>query len=85
MPKSSDSNKTVHIITKRMIAAGKAPNYRKIAAELGVPPAEGQKAVAVEVRDCKIGSENQKRADRPCFRSLWKMGEQGGGVLLKSA
>ena len=30
---------------ERMIATGKAPNYTEIAAELGVPPSEGQKAL----------------------------------------
>jgi hypothetical protein len=45
MPKSSDLNKTFHIIMERMIATGKAPNYTEIAADLGVSPTEGQKAL----------------------------------------
>lgn len=35
--------KTYHFIMERMIDAGKAPDYREIAAELGVDPEEGRK------------------------------------------
>ncbi len=45
MHSSSDLNKTFHFIMERVIATGKAPDYTEIAAELGVTPAEGQKAL----------------------------------------
>ncbi len=45
MSKSSDLNKTFHIIMERMIATGKAPDYTEIATELGVSPTEGQKTL----------------------------------------
>lgn len=45
MHSSSDLDKTYHIIIERIIATGKAPSYTEIAAELGVPPANGQKAL----------------------------------------
>lgn len=32
-----------HIIMERMVATGQAPHYTAIAAELGVPPAEGRR------------------------------------------
>ena len=45
MSESSDLNKTFHFIMERVIATGKAPDYTEIAAELGVAPAGGQKAL----------------------------------------
>ena len=45
MPKSVQLTKTFHIIIERMISTGLAPNYSEIAAELGVSPSEGQKAL----------------------------------------
>lgn len=45
MSESSEANKTFHFIMERIIATGKAPDYTDIAAELGVAPAEGQKAL----------------------------------------
>lgn len=34
-----------HIIMKRMVETGQAPHYTEIAAELGVSPEEGRKAM----------------------------------------
>jgi hypothetical protein len=45
MSESSELNKTFHFIMERLIATGQAPVYTEIAAELGVAPAEGQKAL----------------------------------------
>ena len=45
MPESSELNNTFHFIMERLIATGKAPDYTAIAVELGVAPAEGQKAL----------------------------------------
>ena len=45
MSKSSDLNKTFHIIMERMVSTGQAPDYKEIAAEMCVTPAEGQKTV----------------------------------------
>jgi hypothetical protein len=38
-------DKIYHIIIKRMVAAGQAPHYTELAAELGVTPEEGRKAL----------------------------------------
>ena len=38
MRKSSQLDKTFHIIIEQMIATGQAPHYTEIAAELGVSP-----------------------------------------------
>ena len=40
-----DLNKIFSLIMERMIATGQAPNYTEIAAELGVSPSEGRKAL----------------------------------------
>ena len=45
MPESSRLDQTFHIIIERMIETGQAPHFTEIAAELGVSPAEGQKAL----------------------------------------
>jgi hypothetical protein len=45
MPKSKHLNKTFHIIIEQMIVTGQAPDHTAIAAELGVPPSEGRKAL----------------------------------------
>jgi hypothetical protein len=45
MPKSKHFTETFHIIIERMIATGQAPNYTEIAAQLGVSPFEGRKAL----------------------------------------
>jgi hypothetical protein len=45
MPKPSQRDKTFHIIMERMIATGQAPHYTEIAAELGVSPKKGRKAL----------------------------------------
>ena len=45
MPKSKYLTETFNIIIERMIATGQAPNYTEIAAELGVSPSEGRKAL----------------------------------------
>ena len=45
MAQSPDLNKTFHVTTEWMIATGKASSYTEIAAELGVPATEGQKAL----------------------------------------
>jgi hypothetical protein len=38
-------DKTFHIIMMRMVETGQAPHYTEIAAELGVRPDEGRKAL----------------------------------------
>ncbi len=38
-------NKTFHIIIERMVETGQAPHYTELAAELGVTPEEGRKAL----------------------------------------
>jgi len=45
MTKSKQSDQTFHFILERMIATGQAPHYTEIAAELGVSPPEGRKAL----------------------------------------
>lgn len=45
MSKSSGLNKTFHIIMEQIVGTGQAPDYTEIAAEMGVTPAEGQKAI----------------------------------------
>ena len=45
MSEFSQSDKTFHIIMKRMVETGVAPHYTEIAAGLGVPPEEGRKAL----------------------------------------
>ena len=45
MNKSSKLEKTFHIIIKRMKETGQAPHYTELAAELGVTPDEGKKAL----------------------------------------
>ena len=45
MSEPTQSDKTFHIILERMIATGQAPHYTEIAAELGVSPQEGRRAV----------------------------------------
>ena len=43
MPKSSELDKTFHIIIEKMIATGQAPHHTEIASALGVPPEKGRK------------------------------------------
>jgi hypothetical protein len=38
-------DKTFHFIMKRMVESGVAPHYTELAAELGVSPEEGKKAL----------------------------------------
>ena len=38
-------DQTFHIIVERMIDTGQAPHFTEIAAELGVSPAEGRRAL----------------------------------------
>ena len=45
MSEFSQSDKTFHIIMKRMVETGVAPHYTEIAAGLGVSPEEGRKAL----------------------------------------
>ena len=45
MPKKSELDQTFHTIMERMIATGQAPHFTEIAAELGVPPTKGRKAL----------------------------------------
>lgn len=45
MPKSSQMDRTFHIIMEKIIATGQAPHYTEIAAGLDVTPAEGRKAL----------------------------------------
>lgn len=45
MPEPSRLDQTFHIIMNRMVATGKAPHFTEIAAELGVPPADGRQAL----------------------------------------
>ena len=45
MTESDVLNKTFHIIMQRMVKTGQAPYYTEIAAELGVPPEDGRKAL----------------------------------------
>ena len=45
MPKKSQLDQTFHTIMERMIATGQAPHFTEIAAELGVAPTKGRKAL----------------------------------------
>ena len=45
MSETSQMDQTFHIIMKRFVEMGQAPHYTEIAAELGVSPEEGRKAV----------------------------------------
>lgn len=45
MNESSELDRTFQIVMKRMVKTGQAPHYTEIAAELGVPPEEGRKAM----------------------------------------
>ena len=45
MSETSQMDKTFHIIMKRFVETGQAPHYIEIAAESGVSPEEGRKAV----------------------------------------
>ena len=45
MSEVTQLDKTFHIIMKRMVETGQAPHYTEIAAELGVSPEEGRKAL----------------------------------------
>jgi hypothetical protein len=45
MDDTSRLDKTYHIIIKRMVETGQAPHYTELAAELGVTPEEGKKAL----------------------------------------
>ena len=45
MTESSQFDQIFHIIMKRMVETGQAPHYTEIAAELGVSPEEGRKAL----------------------------------------
>ena len=45
MSESSVLDKMFHIIMQRMVKTGQAPHYTEIAAELGVPPEDGRKAL----------------------------------------
>jgi hypothetical protein len=45
MSKKINFDKIFQIIMERIIVTGQAPDYREIAAEMGVTPEEGQKAV----------------------------------------
>ena len=45
MSESSVLDKTFHIILQRLVKTGQAPHYTEIAAELGVSPEDGRKAL----------------------------------------
>ena len=45
MNDQSNLDKSFHIIIKRMVETGQAPHYTELAAELGVSPEEGRKAL----------------------------------------
>jgi len=45
MSKPTRLDKTFKIIMKRMVETGQAPHYIELAAELGVTPEEGRKAL----------------------------------------
>lgn len=45
MPKPNVLDQTFHIIIEKLIATGQAPHYTEIAAELGVLPEQGRKAL----------------------------------------
>ena len=45
MSELSELDKTFQIIMKRMLETGQAPHYTELAAELGVTPEEGRKAL----------------------------------------
>ena len=45
MSEPSELDKTFQIILKRMMETGQAPHYTELAAELGVSPDEGRKAL----------------------------------------
>lgn len=45
MSKPTRLDKAFKIIMKRMVATGQAPHYIELAAELGVTPEEGRKAL----------------------------------------
>jgi len=45
MPEPSRLDRTYNVIMERMIANGQAPHFTEVAAELGVSPAEGRKAL----------------------------------------
>ena len=45
MPETTLLDQTFHIIIERMIETGQAPHHTEIASDLGVTPAEGQKAL----------------------------------------
>jgi len=38
-------DRTFHVIIKRMVETGQAPHYTELAADLGVAPEEGRKAL----------------------------------------
>ena len=50
MNDQSALDKSFHIIIKRMVETGQAPHYTEFAAELGVSPEEGQKALHLCLR-----------------------------------
>ncbi len=45
MSDSGELDRTFHIIIDRMVKTGQAPHYTEIAAELGILPEEGRKAL----------------------------------------
>ena len=45
MSKSDQLNRVYHMIIEHFIETGQAPHYTEIAADLGLPPAEGRKVV----------------------------------------
>ena len=45
MSEPNQMDQVFHIIMKRFVETGQAPHYTEIAAELGVSPEEGRKAV----------------------------------------
>lgn len=45
MSEPTELDKSFHIVMKRMVETGQAPHYTELAAELGVSPDEGQKAL----------------------------------------
>ncbi len=45
MSEPSELDRAFHIIMKRMVKTGQAPHYTEVAAELGVSPEEGRKAL----------------------------------------
>ena len=45
MSETSKLDRTFQIIMKRMLETGQAPHYTELAAELGVTPEEGRKAL----------------------------------------